>query len=164
MSVFVVDSNFFIQAHRAAYPFDIFTSFWEKIRQLAVEGKIISIDKVKSELFQNEDALKQWCEQNLPDSFFENTETIITSYSDIVNWAASKSTHYLQKALDEFLDADEADAWLVSYALAKNVTIITHELSQPNRKNKIKIPDVCEPFGIRYTNTIEMLRHLGAQL
>jgi len=64
MSVYVVDSNFFIQAHRASYPLDVATSFWNKVIQLAEEGKIVSIDKVKNEIFKNEDDLKQWCEIN----------------------------------------------------------------------------------------------------
>jgi hypothetical protein len=60
MSVYVVDSNFFIQAHRVSYPLDVAFSFWNKVKQLANDGKIISIDKVKQEIYQNEDALKQW--------------------------------------------------------------------------------------------------------
>jgi hypothetical protein len=55
MSVYIVDSNFFIQAHRTSYPFDIATSFWSKIISLAETGRIISIDKVKNEIFKNED-------------------------------------------------------------------------------------------------------------
>jgi hypothetical protein len=163
MSVYVVDSNFFIQAHRASYPLDIATSFWSKVVQLAEEGKIISIDKVKNEIFKNEDELKQWCEINLPDNFFRDTSTIIPQYSQIAAWAVSKNTHYLPNALAEFLDADEADAWLAAYALVdvQNITIVTHELSEPNRKNKVKIPDACLANGVQFCNTIEMLRQLG---
>ncbi len=163
MSVYVVDSNFFIQAHRASYPLDIATSFWSKVVQLAEEGKIISIDKVKNEIFKNEDELKQWCEINLPDNFFRDTSTIIPQYSQIVAWAVSKNTHYLPNALAEFLDADEADAWLAAYALVdvQSITIVTHELSEPNRKNKVKIPDACLANGVQFCNTIEMLRQLG---
>ena len=73
MSVYVVDSNFFIQAHRANYPLDVATSFWNKVKQLAEEGKIISIDKVKKEIYDHEDDLKQWCEDNLPEDFFKDT-------------------------------------------------------------------------------------------
>lgn len=50
MAVFVVDSNFFIQAHRATYPLDIATGFWNKVKQLALDRVIVSIDKVKNEL------------------------------------------------------------------------------------------------------------------
>jgi hypothetical protein len=58
---------------------------------------------------------------------------------------------------------DEADAWLVAYALRdkENRIIVTQEISEPNRKNTIKIPDVCVAFGIRFVNTIEMFRMLN---
>ena len=70
MSVYVIDSNFFIEAHRTSYPLDVASSFWNKVKQLADDGKIISIDKVKKEIYKNEDALKQWCVANLPRGFF----------------------------------------------------------------------------------------------
>ena len=160
MGQYVVDSNFFIQAHRIIYPLDVAASFWNKLKQLADERKIISIDKVKNELYHNDDALKQWCEANLPGDFFKETSQVLPAYGRIVSWAMSKSSHYLQKALDEFMDADEADAWLVAYALTYNDTVVTHEVSEPNRKSKIKIPDVCISLGVQYTNTIEMFRQL----
>ena len=31
MSKFIVDSNFFIQAHRSIYPLDVVQSFWLKV-------------------------------------------------------------------------------------------------------------------------------------
>ena len=58
MGIYVVDSNFFIQAHRINYPLDIAFSFWKKVKQLAHENKIISIDKVKTEIYDKNDALK----------------------------------------------------------------------------------------------------------
>ncbi|MFZ6008767.1 MAG: DUF4411 family protein [Bacteroidota bacterium] len=39
--------------------------------------------------------------------------------------------------------------------------IVTHEKAQPDRKNKIKIPDGCTSFNIPFVDTIEMLRQLG---
>jgi Domain of unknown function (DUF4411) len=84
---------------------------------LADSGKIISIDKVKNEIYKNDDELKRWCLANLPQDFFKDTTTIITEYSQVAIWAASKSNHYFPNAIAEFLDADEADAWLVSFAL-----------------------------------------------
>ncbi len=70
MAVYVVDSNFFIQAHRATYPLDIATSFWNKVKELANNETIISIDKVKSELYDKNDELEFWCTNNLPNNFF----------------------------------------------------------------------------------------------
>ena len=73
MSRYLVDSNFFIQAHRAIYPLDVAPSFWKKVKVLATNGNILSIDKVKNEIFQNEDDLKNWCVNNLPSDFFHDS-------------------------------------------------------------------------------------------
>ena len=162
MPVFIVDTNFFIQAHRSFYPLDVAVSYWKTIKKMALQGKIISIDKVKGEIYKNEDALKQWCLQNLPEGFFHDSATVIHKYGAVTSWAVSQSGHYTQKALAEFLDADEADAFLVAYALANpdNRFIVTQEISQPNRKSKIKIPEACNAFNIKYFNVIEMFRIL----
>lgn len=163
MSVYIVDTNFFIQAHRETYPLDVAYSFWNKVKDLAVEGKIISIDKVKDELFDKNDALECWCKAHLPEGFFKDTSDILDDYQRVVGWAVSKSSHYSQNALNEFLAADEADAFLVSYALKDIVsrTIVTQEVSRPEQKNKIKIPEPCLFFNVRFIRAMDMFRELG---
>jgi hypothetical protein len=163
MPLYVVDTNFFIQAHRSYYPLDVASSFWSKVKELADTGKIISIDKVKNEIYKNDDELKRWCLANLPQDFFKDTTIVLAEYSQVVIWAASKSSHYSSTAIAEFLDADEADAWLVSFALngLQNRIIVTYEKSQPEIKRKIKIPEVCNQFTVSYVDTIEMFRQLG---
>lgn len=138
MSIYIVDSNVFIQAHRAHYPLDVAVSFWAKVKQLALEGKIISIDKVKDELFDKNDELKAWCEANLPDNFFKNTDEVMESYTQVIGWAVSKSTQYKPAALNEFLDANEADAFIVAYTLHdhSNRVIVTHEVAAPMQRTK----------------------------
>jgi len=162
MEVFVLDSNFFIQAHRVSYPLDIAFSFWNKVKQLAEHSKIISIDKVKNELFDKNDALEAWCIDNLPRDFFKDTSHVMAAYGQVITWAMSRSGHYLPNALHEFLDADEADAFLVAYALAdiNNRVIVTQEISEPSRQGKVKIPDACMALNVRYVNTIDMFRRL----
>src|ERR1039457_3292273 len=134
MGVYVVDSNFFIQAHRESYPLDIAFSFWNKVKQLAGEGKIISIDKVKDEIYDKNDALETWCKANLPEDFFKDSSLVLTEYGQVSAWAISKSDHYMPNALNEFLAADEADAFIVAYVLAdtNNRVVVTQEKSEPN--------------------------------
>lgn len=163
MALYVLDSNFFIQAHRLYYPIDVASGFWNKVQELAEQKKIVSIDKVKKELYNKNDALESWCKNNLPAEFFQDSSVTIDTYSQIVNWVHSKSNHYLQNAIHEFLDADEADAFLIAYCLTdhENRFVVTQELSEPSRKNKIKIPDVCIALNVTYVNTINMFRQLG---
>jgi len=117
MSVFIVDSNFFIQAHRVSYPLDVAHSFWDKVKQLANSGSIISIDKVKNEIFDSHDLLSEWCDANLPNDFFKDTASSIDSYRLVSSWIVSRSSQYLPNAINEFLSAEEADAFIVAYAL-----------------------------------------------
>lgn len=163
MTRYLLDTNFFIQAHRSSYPLDIAQSFWAAIKELADKGYIISIDKVKKEIYDkssHEDELMEWCSDNLSDDFFVATEGVISNYIKIIQWASSPSNQYITSAVDEFLQADLADPWLVAYALEANLVIVTYEVSAPQAKKKIKIPEVCNHFGVRYINPIEMLREL----
>ena len=164
MSKYIVDSNVFIQAHRAYYPLDVVTSFWAKMRSIALDGCIISIDKVKKEIFDgssHEDELKEWCENNLPDDFFYNTDDVLNNYIQIVSWVNSMNHHYTERAIQEFLETDLADPWLVAFAMSNGFTIVTYEKSEPNRKSRVKIPEVCNRFNVKHINTIEMLRELN---
>jgi hypothetical protein len=70
--------------------------------------------------------------------------------------------HYLPNAIKEFLDADEADAFLIAYSLADplNRTIVTQEVSAPQKIGKIKIPDCCNALRVNYVTTIQMFREL----
>lgn len=166
MSLYVVDSNFFIEAHRATYPLDVFHSYWTKVAELAQRGKIISIDKVKAEIFDHQDELKKWCESNLPEDFFKDSSGLIAEYKRVAWWAQSRKSQYKEIAISEFLDADNADAWLVTYALAdtRNRVVVTREISQPDAKRKIKIPDACQPFSVSFASPIEMFRGLGVSI
>jgi hypothetical protein len=161
LSPYVVDSNFFLQAYKMHYPIDVTPGFWIKVSDLANQGRIISIDKVHDELYTNPDPLTNWMNQNLPTDFFKDTNSVLSEYSQVCAWASSRSTHYKAAALNTFLQADEADAFLVSYALAHKLTLITHETSDPNRKSSIKIPDACAPFKVQFLNTIQMFRAMG---
>ncbi len=164
MEIYIVDSNFFIQPHRDTYPLDVAVSFWAKVKQLADDGKIISIDKVKNEIFGKNDDLEKWCKANLPKDFFKETSTsdVINEYVKICSWATSKG-QYTQSALNEFLNADEADAFVVAYALAdiSNRIVLTREVSAPNSKNKVKLPDACDAHSVQHVDWIKMFRRLG---
>jgi hypothetical protein len=74
-------------------------------------------------------------------------------------WAASQP-QYKQSAVDEFLETDLADSWIVAYAKVNKLTIVTSEKSQPDGKSRIKIPEPCKHFNIEFISLIEMFREL----
>ena len=62
----------------------------------------------------------------------------------------------------QFQPVFTADAFFIAYALADNSNriIVTHEISNPNQRNKIKIPEPCNDLGVVFCNTIDMFRRL----
>lgn len=161
---YLVDSNFFIEAYRVNYPLDVVPSFWLKVKELAEQGKIISIDKVKKELLQNKDDLSQWCIDNLPEDFFKDSTETVLNYAILSGWVYSKSNQYSPQAISEFLDADEADAWLIAYAMTHTTQIVTHETSSPNSKSRVKLPDAALPHGIVCIKTVDLFRALSVTI
>lgn len=77
-------------------------------------------------------------------------------------WAVQQAQFSTQAKAD-FARADNADAWVVAYAMAKGCVVVTHEQYDPNIKRKIPIPNVCKAFGVPYVDTFEMLRRLGVK-
>jgi len=163
MSIYIVDSNFFIQSNQMNYPLDVAIGFWKKVKEFSDNSIIISVDKVKKEIYNVKDDLQSWCENNLTDDFFIDTTIVLNEYTDICNWAVSRNDHYKPEAINEFLHADQADAWLVAYCAAdkENRKLVTYEKSEPARRGKIKIPEACNVVGVEYFNIIDLFRKLG---
>jgi hypothetical protein len=158
---YVLDANVFIQAKNSFYSFDICPGFWHALIAEHSNGRLCSIDQVRKELLVQKDALSVWVKESVPKTFFESTEdqAVITAFQTIVNWvnAAAKFT---PAAKAEF--AAVADGWLVAFAKAKGLTVVTRERSAPDAK-KPKIPNLCDTFDVSYVDTFEMLKDLKVE-
>lgn len=162
--IYLIDANIFIDAHQRNYPLDVVPSFWTNIARLAHAGQICSIDKVKAEIFNNDDDLTAWCSVNLPDNFFKDSSVCIEEYKSVAEWANSKRGHYKETALRVFLEAERADAWLAAFAKKEGMTVVTSETSNLESKKNIKLPDACNSVGVSSTNTIGLLRALAVKI
>ena len=80
-----------------------------------------------------------------------------------MQWAYNHA-QFTDAAKAEFASEDNADAWLVAYALAKRYVLVTHEQFNAKVRRNIPIPNVCQEFSIQCVNTFQMLRTLGVRL
>ena len=48
--------------------------------------------------------------------------------------------------------------------MAASATVVTREQPAPDSKKKIKIPDVCNAFGVVWTDPLSLYRTLGMRL
>ena len=105
--------------------FSIF-AFWDGLLFYSQNGVLCSIDKVLREIKEGKDALKSWAENDFIDYFLSTKkENVIQAYSSIVPWVQNQS-QYNQLAKDTFMDEDNADTWVLAFALANELTIVTH--------------------------------------
>ncbi|HWP91287.1 MAG TPA: DUF4411 family protein [Thermodesulfobacteriota bacterium] len=161
---YVLDANVFIEAARRYYAFDIVLSFWQALVDQAKSDRVLSIDRVKAEIDRGADALKDWANNDFHEWFVPTDQAdVIEAYRQIMAWVHSQA-QFTNAAKATFSRAENADAWLVAYALAKGCMIVTHEQFDQDVRSRIPIPNVCQAFGVRYVDTFQMLRDLGAKI
>ena len=156
---YAIDANILIAVHRSQYPFDIAPGFWRQLVENG-RGKLILIEEVRNEIYDNEDELSSWLKEN--EGAFKvvssSNEDVVRNYSDIIT-NVRENTNYKEVAKSEF--ARVADSWLCAHALTSGYIIVTLEKFEPNIKKRIKIPNVCEEFNIPYINLLEFMKKIG---
>ena len=156
--VCLLDANVFIEAHKRYYAFDICPGFWDCLSYYHAQGKLMSIDWVKTEIEENKDELWDWVKNIAPEDFFHssNETSIQNAFSEIMEWVNAED--FTNEAKTEF--AAGADGWLVAYAKIHNLVLVTDEKPNPAIKKRVPIPNVCHQFHIPYINTFAMLREM----
>ncbi len=156
---YVLDTNVYVEAYKRYYAFDIVPAFWDHLAAHGRSRRVVSIDRVKDEVEEKDDPLYAWVCAKCDEDVFVKTDRpdVIHYYAAIMNWVQRQN--YKAGAVPEF--ARGADGWLIAYAKAAGHVVVTEETYDPDRRNKIKIPNVCKQFGVRYINTFDLLRTLG---
>ena len=161
---YLVDSDVFITAKNLYYAFEICPGFWDSLIHCHHQGRVYSIDRVKTELLagQKTEDLVLWVKNEVPDGFFLDTdETDVTSaYTDVMLWV-QRSAQFFDSAKAQF--ATGADGWLVAYASVHDAVVVTNEQVRAEAKSRVPLPNVCEAFGVTYTNAFAMLKALPAR-
>jgi hypothetical protein len=164
--VFIIDSNILIEPHKTYYSFDFVPEFWVFIDRCITAKKIIILDMVYDEIAIGPDALSVWIKsiQNLEPLNHKN-QKFINHYADILDFIQT-SGFYKIEALNSWSIPTVADPFLIAAAIENKYTVITGErpntgLNKTNPSPKVKIPDICAQFNVRWGNLFDMLIQLG---
>ena len=159
-TVYLVDANVPIEATNRYYSFSICPGFWDTLVWHADSGAVCSVDVVKRELLGGNDDLAVWVKNVAPAAAFHSTNDadVVAWYGRIANWVQNEP-QFRPEAKAEFMKA--ADPWLVADAGAHGMMLVTQETPEPMSRKKVKIPDVCRQFGVRWVSTFGMLEDLG---
>ena len=157
--MYLLDANVFIQARRGDYAFDLCPGFWDWIDRANGQGIVFSVDPVRLELLAGGDVLSQWVAARGA-MFLQPGAGWMGHLADAAAWAQAHPL-YLPAAKAEFLAV--ADSMLVAAGRALRYAVVTHEIREPARAGRIKIPDACDALGVAAMTPREMLRAQGAR-
>lgn len=166
---YLLDSDSLIAAKNLYYRPSFCQAFWNWIADGHNFNRVFSIDRVYNELRSGDQAdfLNNWSNQiNANSSFFLSSSGCMKQWGKVSKWADGRG--FKESALDKFLEPRAADAWLIAFALkqrdeqGENYTIVTNEVSAPNSKNSVKLPDAAKAMGIQVVNLFDLLTlHAG---
>jgi hypothetical protein len=153
-TVYVIDTNSWC-VFGNYYP-EVFASFWDELGDLAAAGRLVSCREVANELdYQNvAPHIDQWVGGHR-ELFGDPSEEEMRRAAQIL------AVPHFQQLIGEkqrLKGWPVADPWVVARGAALPGCVVTEEKLKPNAA---KIPNVCEHFGVRYTNAQGFLAEVG---
>lgn len=153
--LYILDSSSLIDLHRHN-PMDVYPTVWKELESLIKKDRIIAPREVLDEITSGDDELVKWAKK-YKDMFRHKTREQIKEVKRILK-------DYPSMVKD--VNKHDADVWII--ALALEMTSLKQQKLAPlktlvvteegKRGNRIKIPWVCEKYGLRSINIIEMFR------
>ena len=155
-----LDSNVFIQAKNGPYGFDLAPGFWTWLEKAVKEGIVRSPVRVYAELTQGKDQLARWAAKMRSKGLFVTPDHSVQKYFGDV--AVFVQTAYENPYSAKFLGG--ADPWVIAHAGEGQGTVVTHEILASAGCKDVKIPNVCEQFGIACIQPYAAFKKLGLKL
>jgi hypothetical protein len=126
-----------------------FPSFWVLFNNYVEDGRIISVKEVLGELERNLDSRGQymvsWIKQHKNIFFVPSAEEMMF----IQEIFKVKHFQQLVKSENRLKGNPVADPFIIAAAKIKEACVVTEE---KKKNNAARIPNVCDYFGIKWTN------------
>jgi hypothetical protein len=149
--LYSIDTCSLIEAWRQ-FPPDIAVTFWEEMIPGAIaRGELRATREVEVELKRYDDALVRWAlDEAQADLFVEVDEEVQLAVNEILE------TH------TALIDAESlrsgADPFVIGLAHTQKCAVVTQERHAKDPKNRPKIPDVCDAYGIPCLDILDLIR------
>jgi len=156
---FLLDANTYIEAKNQYYAMDICPAYWDWLDQQFALGELASIEMVGMELKAGNDELADWAKDR-PHHFIPNDdEPTQQVFTNIVQSLIAGD--YNAGSRDNFIA--KADPWIIAKASVLGAAVVSHESRLETTTKKVKVPNVCDEFGVTCISTFELLRTLQAR-
>lgn len=157
--MYLLDANTYIHAKNLYYSFDFCPAYWDWLDKECAAGKIASIDMVANELTAGNDELVVWVKAR-SGHFLLCDDAETQSLVGVIAQDLMQGS-YNQQNRDDFLAG--ADPWIIAKAKIICATVVSHEARTTQQGKKVKVPNVCQQYGVECISTFELLRKLKAR-
>lgn len=159
IDVYVIDTSSFIRIKPEDYPPDIYATQWTNMGRLVKEHRLISSKIVFGELEEKNDNICIWANQNKT-MFKEITPQQTELVKQIIN------TDDFAALFDASAKGGQSDPFIIAMALEEEEQTTLDSLERKKivvteetlRGNRIRIPFVCNHYGIEYINIFDLFR------
>jgi len=155
---YCLDSNVLIQAWQKYYSPNICPDYWDILNSFGKQDKVFIPAQVFEEITRTEDNLTDWLKtSHIP--VRRINQQVTKCLQEI--YATDENHKYL---VDNVKGRSLADPWVIAHAIFENATVVTKEekiTALNKKKNKIKIPDVCDNMKVRCINDFKLIDELG---
>ena len=151
---YLLESNTFIEAKNGYYDFAVCPGFWDWILAKHAAGDVFSIEKIGQELTAGTDELAAWVVRSGSSLFLAPDAATIEQMKRVTEWVMKQ--RYDEKSRAKFFS--KADPFLVAHAAAHGHTVITHETKVGDDSHKVKVPNVCDAFGVKWMHSFSLLK------
>lgn len=159
---YLLDTDVLIEAKNRYYKFEVAPGFWEWLELANSNDVVFSNDEVLKELKEGNDRLKKWAMEQGKQFFLDLSEPVLARYEQVNQWLKKE---YDIEDYNTFVDG--ADPFLIAHADVEKHYLVTEETAKSSRRNKIKIPAVCENcehVNVQCIDTFAMLEKEGVRL
>jgi predicted nucleic acid-binding protein len=151
---YCLDANVLIQAWRKYYSPKFCPEYWKLLGRLGHAGRIFLPSHVADEINKTEDDLSDWLKgSGIP--IYPVEESVTLCLKQI--YEADKKHKFL---VDSTRQRSMADPWVIAHAMNQNGCVVTKEVKETAKTNRIKIPNVCETMGIRCIDDFQLIEEL----
>lgn len=161
MGRYWADANVFIWGNREPYPLPGAQRYWNWFESQVDAGKIISHWKCIDEITEGE----KKNEQELIVQWVKTRKGKLTASADTKDCQelVGKICLYCYEKFGSVKTVEftkGADLWLVARACLESGVVVTQE----STRKLVRIPTVCEKFGVRQMDIFQMNHELGMDL
>lgn len=150
--LFCLDTSVLIESWQRHYRPTSFSSFWEKMEDEIIKGRLIAPEIVLGDLKRKTDELYKWAEKQ---------EKLFKPLDSSLQQIQIKIINDFPKLIDESKNRSMSDPWVIALAQLHKCPVVTEE--GEGSQKRPKIPDVCRELNIECIRIADLIEELKWQ-